>query len=585
MKTRHRLLLLLAFSIAASAPVVGLAGSTLLSRAAEERSFERLVREVELLAAELEARWPQGVEAADAWADRAGAALGARVTLIGADGRVAGDSDVPRRDLPGLESHLARPEVAQALRDRAGLSRATRGGIEPAYLARRVGPESAPLGVVRLAVPPHEPRGAGGRLAVPLTLAAAAALALVAVIGYAAVRGLSLPIERIARSADEVASGRYELRIEGPAADEIGSLAASVERMRRGLLEQIGRADSQRRLLASILAGLREGILVVTTDRRVLLMNASLRSVFGIAGELSEGAPMVQVVWDRAIVEAYDEALGSRMDVSRAITVPGGRSFDLTVVPFSDGTGRHVGAVGLFFDTTRLEALEKVRRDFVADISHELRTPLASVKAAVETLLGGAMEDPAEARRFLGMAEKNAGRMEALLTDLTDLSLIETDAIKLSPSPVDLGAALRDAASALAGRAAAREVTITVDAPAGLHLTADRRRLDQILTNLLDNAVKFNRRGGSVRAAARLDGGATILVVEDTGPGIPPDALPRIFNRFYRVDRARSREVPGTGLGLAIVKHLVRLHGGTVRAENREETGARFILEFPPPSI
>jgi len=171
--------------------------------------------------------------------------------------------------------------------------------------------------------------------------------------------------------------------------------------------------------------------------------------------------------------------------------------------------------------------------------------------------------------------------MEAILNDLTDLSLIETGAIALSPVTLDVGAAVRDAAAAIAPRAAGRQVTVETRVPPGISLQADRRRFDQILTNLLDNAVKFNRQGGSVVVTARREGAGVVLTIEDTGPGIPHESLDRVFNRLYRVDRARSQDVPGTGLGLAIVKHLTRLHGGEIRAENRPGGGSLFILEFP----
>lgn len=290
---------------------------------------------------------------------------------------------------------------------------------------------------------------------------------------------------------------------------------------------------------------------------------------------------MVQVVWDRSVLDAYDEALRLDANVRRRISIPDGRSFELTIVPFTSGAGAPAGAIGLFFDITRLDALEKVRRDFVADISHELRTPLSSVRAAAETLLAGALSEPADAERFLGILTENTARMAAILSDLTDLSLIETGAISLSQVSIDLAEAVRDAVAAISARAEARQVTVETRVPAGLVLRADRRRLDQILVNLLDNAVKFNRKGGAVIVSARRDGAKIVLTVEDTGPGIPPDVLERIFNRFFRVDRSRSQEVPGTGLGLAIVRHLVRLHGGEIHAENREAVGARFIIGLP----
>lgn len=392
---------------------------------------------------------------------------------------------------------------------------------------------------------------------------------------------VSRAMKRLGQLCDrtEKAAGDPDNSLESDDPDEIGDLSNAIEKPRRELNARVDHANEDRRLLAAIIADMREGILVLDADKRLLLMNDSMKQTLGLSHDSLEGTPVSQILWERSVLESYDEALSSNNPVRRRVTIYGGRSYEMTVTPFSDRSGGPSGAIGLFFDVTRLHALEQVRREFVADISHELRTPLASVHAAVETLQSGL--GPEETSRFLTMIVKNTARMETILQDLSALSRIETGSIKLTRTKVDLLASINEVAASLKAQTSARKVEINVLVPPGMTLWADRRRLDQILLNVLENAVKFNREGGSVTVTAESGNGMMTLYVKDTGPGIPPESLERIFNRFYRVDRARSKEVPGTGLGLAIVKHLVRLHGGRVRAENRETTGTQIVLELP----
>ncbi len=587
MSIRGKLLLILAVAIAAVLIGLHAAHTYVIGGLITEQTSRRLMAESALLALQLESDWPGSPERADPLADAAGEALGLRVSIINATGEVLGDSSVPLDRMASLRNHLTRPEIAAALQRGSGTASRRSASIEMdmSYLARRVGPAAAPLGFVRLAVPTASLEAQAGRYRMLLSGLAALALLGFATLAFRVNRRVARRVESLARAAEHVASGRHDQPMKREGTDEIAELSVSMDRMRHALIDQMGRTDAERRLLASILSGLHEGILVVNTDRRVLLVNEALRTTLRLPQEPLEGAPLFQVLWDRAITEAFDEALSGQVDVAQRWSTPDGRAMELTVVPFADAQGRLIGAIGLFFDVSRLEALERVRRDFVADISHELRSPLASVRASIETLQSGALEDPPEAGRFLHILEKNASRMEAILDDLTDLSLIETGAIELNPERIDLAGAVREAVTALAPRAAARQVEVRVEIPEGIGLRADRRRLDQVLTNLVDNAIKFNRQGGTV--VVRASGGSGVkIMVEDAGPGIPPDALDLVFHRFYRLDRSRSRDVPGTGLGLAIVKHLVRLHGGTVKAENREGGGTRFTVDLPaqPPS-
>ena len=391
----------------------------------------------------------------------------------------------------------------------------------------------------------------------------------------------------MSRTADAIAAGRRDLEVEYGSDDEIGRLAAAVNRMTRAMGRQIHALSSEKRLRDTIFAGMQEGVLVLDTERRILLANDALRWILGLGAQDPAGRRLIEIVRDRAVLAGFDAAL-LRGEPFREIIRIGSaseRSFEINVVPLTESGGAQVGAIGILFDITRLTALENVRREFVADASHELRTPLTSIKAFVETLLTGGLEDASNNRRFLEIIKKHADRMEAILDDLTDLSLIETGAIALEIEPLDFATIAQELIEGIRPRAERYGVAVVSQVPAGTTVHADRRRLDQILLNLLENAVKFSGSGATVSLRAQVpspDGGVRI-VVEDTGIGIPAGALEKIFHRFFRGEGARFREKGGTGLGLAIVKHLMRAHGGTVRAESEPGHGTRFILEFPRP--
>lgn len=594
MRIRRKLLLaLLAFSLGAGL-LLDLVENTIVRASLHEAAALRLERESALLAGlivpKLENLPPGGgTDWIDAWTDAAGRDLRLRATFIAPDGRVLGDSDVAASELAALENHLGRPEVQEALRSGTGRARrhSTTVGAEMSYFARRLDGPAGPAGFIRLAVPTAALEAGGGRLRASIALTALAAFALLGGVAYVLTRRVSAPVERIAAAADRVASGRLETPLHsGGGAAEVDALAASLGRMRETLLAQIRAADEERRLLDTVLSGMREGLLAIGADGRVILANASLRRDLGLGEADLKGRPLVEVLRDPEAGEAFARTLDGRVESRVGLTVrfPAERTFELLVAPLDAPDGRPLGAMGIFLDVTRLQALERLRREFIADVSHEMRTPLASLKAAVENLEGAAGAEEADRSRFLAVVRRNAERMGALLDDLTDLSLIETGAITLHVELVGVREAVGDVLAALSGRATSRRIDLSVEAPAELKVSADRRRLDQILVNVVDNAIKFNRPGGGVRIRAWADpAGGALVAVEDTGPGIQPPELEKVFQRFYRRDPSRSREAGGTGLGLAIVKHLMRLHGGSVHAENRAEGGARIVLRFPRP--
>ncbi|HEX6851266.1 MAG TPA: ATP-binding protein [Candidatus Polarisedimenticolaceae bacterium] len=424
-----------------------------------------------------------------------------------------------------------------------------------------------------------------GRIFWTTVLTVATAFALPAAVAWAARRRTRRSLHELTRGAAVAAQGDLASDLPLPEDDEAAELAAAINRMRRALTAKIEEVESDRRLVLSLISGMREGLVWVGPGRRVRMANDTFRQIFALPYDPT-GHLLAEVVRNPSVMRELDLALTERGE-SREFTfhmIGSGRSFEAHVTPLTGRAGeRSPGALILFFDVTRLEALERVRQDFVANVSHELRTPLTSIKAFVETLSDDGLEDREQSLKFLSIVRKHADRMGELIDDLTDLSLIETGAVALDQQELDAGEVARDVAAQLALKARAAGVEVAVEIPDPFPVRADRRRLVQILVNLIDNAIKFNRPGGRVVVGGGTEEGRPTLWVEDTGTGIPADSLEQVFHRFYRVDKARSKEIGGTGLGLAIVRHLMRLHGGQVVLASEIGRGSRFTLEFPPP--
>jgi two-component system phosphate regulon sensor histidine kinase PhoR len=341
-------------------------------------------------------------------------------------------------------------------------------------------------------------------------------------------------------------------------------------------------------LLEVTMDSMREAVVIIDNAMRVVALNNSARAAFrqGGADALSPRR-LSDLTRNPAIYSAFAAAVarGERAEVKVAADGGGERRvYDLHVAPLRRREvvyGSDVrGAVGVFFDITRLERLERVRQEFLSNVSHELRTPLTSIITFAETLQDGALENAGDARRFVQIIERNAGRMRSLIEDIMELSAIESGALDLEVREARLHQLVRETFNALASKAEGCGVTLVNEVGADATVRADARRLEQMLINLVENAIKFSRRGGAV--TVRHERGARELIsVEDTGEGIPAEHLPRIFERFYRVDRARSRELGGTGLGLAIVKHLARAHGGEVGVRSTPNEGTTFTIELP----
>ncbi|HEY3024966.1 MAG TPA: ATP-binding protein [Pyrinomonadaceae bacterium] len=358
------------------------------------------------------------------------------------------------------------------------------------------------------------------------------------------------------------------------------------------------------KLFDATMSGMREGLLVVDKDMRVMASNPAAHRLFNLSQGKLEAQRLTEITRNPAIYSAFLDALKGmeRSGVKVETHGPDRMVFDLRVVPLSSSNGQGAeGALGVFIDVTRIEQLEHVRQEFLSNVSHELRTPLTAILAFVETLETGAINDKENSLRFLSIIRRNASRMHDLIDDILELSAIEAGNVQVKPEQVELRAIVNDVVSLLGTKAAARGIVVTNAVDREALVYADARRLEQMLTNLVDNAIKFNRENGQVtisfessaghdeanasgegtEARAREIRATDRILVEDTGEGIPAQHLGRLFERFYRVDRARSREMGGTGLGLAIVKHLARAHGGEVTVTSELGKGTTFTIELP----
>ena len=340
-------------------------------------------------------------------------------------------------------------------------------------------------------------------------------------------------------------------------------------------------SSSSDQILQKILNTARECVLVVDRDMRIANCNVPAAVAFGRDGLDLENKRLSEIIRDLDLHEAFRKAVDSQVsaDVRLELNRAGNRKFDVHVAPIE--LSGAIYAIGFFYETTQIDRLESVRQEFLSNISHELRTPLTSILAFVETLEDGGMDDEGNNRHFLGVIRRNAERMHSLIADILELSLIESGNVSIDVREVKLFAAIQDVLTALSAKARERDIELIIAVLEDTVVFADSVRLEQMLTNLADNAIKFNRHGGRVTVDSERVGGMDVIIVADTGEGILPEHSQRIFERFYRADRARSREIGGTGLGLAIVKHLAKLHGGEVTVNSVLGSGTTFRIELP----
>ena len=512
-----------------------------------------------------------------------------RLTIVRADGTVLAESE---HDPAEMDNHLRRPEIAQALLHGEGSSRRASAttGASYAYLARRVPLTGEPLlGVVRCAIDlaPIDQRVAHMRL---LFLVGGGATVLVALLlALLLTRRFTAPLTAMTDAAEGIARGEYGRvpRFEG--ADEIARLAQAFDTMTVQLEERLATITDDRNRVLAILGSLVEGVVAIDRDERVVHINEVASNLLGALEQASVGRRVWEVTRVMPVCEILDRARRSAQEESAECQIAGDlagrgdpRILELRASPLRDSGGALSGAVVVLHDVTALRKLENMRRDFVANVSHELKTPLTAIRALVETLLDDGEMKEATRLRFLEKIRDQSARLTVLVADLLTLARIESNEQASELRPIDVRASIRECVARFTPAAAQKQLTLEAALPEGeVNVRGDEESLRQIVDNLLDNACKYTPAGGRVAVRVARQGGEVGLEVQDNGIGIEQRDQERVFERFYRVDKARSRELGGTGRGLSIVKHLTLALGGRVSLESTPGKGSTFRVHLP----
>lgn len=498
-----------------------------------------------------------------------GQAAGARATVIDPTGKVLADSEAD----PGtMENQRHRREFASALAGQIGADEGNGQSLGIPFLYVAV-PVSG--GAVRLAYPVPEMEITDRPLTVALFWGSLTAFVFAVIVAAVAAQYVGRRLQRIVNFAERVAGGDLTARIASSSRDEIGQVASALDKTTRGVEESYARVQNSQRELETLLNSMQDAVIAVDVDGRVQWANRGMDRLLLRAPRLN--APLIDSVRDPDFLAAIQEAARDQIVTSaRSNTIAPGRIFDVTAAPMPGG-----GAVAVLRDLTETERMEKSRRDFIANVSHELRTPLTSIQGYTETLLDNPIADN-HLRDFLEIIRKNAARMSRLTEDLLTLARVESGEHRFDIQRVSTEELLQDALESFreVARSYGVEVVIENSVPAG-HVNADREAIHQIFSNLIENALKYAASGKKIILGARAAANGVEFYVRDFGPGISSEHLHRLFERFYRVDKARSRESGGTGLGLAIAKHIVLAHEGTIRAESDLNHGSTFLFTLP----
>jgi two-component system phosphate regulon sensor histidine kinase PhoR len=495
-------------------------------------------------------------------------AASARATIITSGGQVLADSDANPAD---MENHATRPEFVAALQGAIGsnVRRSRTLGIDFMYVAAPI-----PNGAVRLAYPLSSLNAITGQVRRTLLLSSILAVGLALFLATMATRSISRRLQAIVYFADRIAAGDLSARIAEDSSDEIGKVAGALDKTARQLQEVFAQIETNRQQFEALLNSMQEAVIAVSNDGRLMWSNQRMERM--LPAGVRRNSKIIETIRDPEFLRGVQEALESRRVTStRVATLLAGRSFTATTAPMPGG-----GAVTVLHDHTETERVEKTRRDFIANVSHELRTPLTSIQGYAETLTEAFREDD-PAREFVDIIRRNAERMYRLTEDLLTLARVESGEQRFAFQAVSPAELLDEAALSFNDHYRTSGIELSVMSNAQGEVAVDRAAIQQVFTNLLVNAVKYGGSGGKILLGSRDVDDRVLFYVRDFGPGIPSEHLPRLFERFYRVDKARSVQSGGTGLGLAIAKHIVRAHGGEIRAESELNHGAVFSFVLP----
>ena len=509
-----------------------------------------------------------------------------RYTIIDLQGRVLADSDQPPEQ---MENHLLRPEVQAVLEGRVGSD--IRASVtvrqEMLYVGLPLTRDGQTAAILRIAVPLVELQKATRTFILETVRYGAIIAVVLAVLSLGLSWKISRPLEILRLGARRFAAGDLSHRLPVSSSHEVGALAESMNQMAAQLDQRIRTIVTQRNEQQAVLSSMMEGVLAVNVHGGVMSLNAAAAAMLHLPADQCAGRLVEEVVRNIELQHFIRRTLNSDSPIEDQIVL-----HDITRpechiqtygTPLLGDAGERIGVLVVLNDITRIRRLEEVRRDFVANVSHELKTPVTSIKGFIETLLDGAMDNPEDRRRFLEIIARQANRLDSIIDDLLTLSRVEqqSDAELMATEPSKINPILTAAAELCEIRAAEKNIRITIDCAEAVEACVNASLLEQAVVNLVDNAVKYSDDGAEVRLEAACTDAELLIHVRDHGCGIAREHLPRLFERFYRVDKARSRKLGGTGLGLAIVKHIVQSHKGRVSVESRPGEGSVFTLHLP----
>ncbi|MFA5143265.1 MAG: ATP-binding protein [Candidatus Omnitrophota bacterium] len=520
----------------------------------------------------------------DDLANRIGQSLGVRATIINPEGVVIGDSEVGKEGLPKLENHITRTEVQDALREGFGQSKRFSTSIRKnmLYMAVPLG-KGKLIGILRLAIPLSDIELIESRMFKTIGITVIFALLATLIASFFVSIMISRPLYEMSAIAKRLATGDFSRKAIVHSNDETGDLAKALNDMADEINAKVKNISSEKAKLEAILSSMFEGIMLTNERGEILLLNPSIRKLFFIDSS-PEGRKPLEVIRNNAIQEIVDRVLHENREVITqevSISIPEQKTIMINGVPIIKDNIIE-GAVFVFHDITELKRLEEIRKDFVANVSHELRTPISSIKGYAETLLDGKVDNEDTVKEFLSIIYQDSNRLANLIDDLLDLSKIESGKMKMEFEPLEILPIVSRCVNVLEKTAKDKTLSLKLDIPADLSkVLGDHKRLSQVFLNLLDNAIKYTPEGGSITVIATSKEKIVQIDISDTGIGIAEKDLPRIFERFYRVDKARSRELGGTGLGLSIVKHIIQAHNGQVWVQSTLGQGSTFSFTIP----
>jgi len=507
-----------------------------------------------------------------------------RITIINNKGMVLADSEKSQEEIPQMENHLYRPEVKVALAGSIGID--TRYSstlkIDMLYVALPIKDKTGIPGILRLSLPLESVQKTLFATRKIVIIGLLFALVFAFILGSIVAGRTIKPINRMIQISRRFSKGDFSRRIIQVSEDEIGELAATLNKMAQDIEDKIKEVKTQNQKLAAIFNSMIEGIIVVDKASHIISINPTIEKIFSVSRKEVEGRAFLEAIRNNDTHEIISSVLtkGKPLSAEISLILPVRKTFEINATPIFDNNIVS-GCLIVIHDITEIRRLETVRSDFVANVSHELKTPLTSIKGFVETLLEGALDDKENNRNFLKIIQDHAERLNNLVDDLLSLSHLESKEITLNKKSFNLRSQLEGVILGFKSQLKKMGIDIKNELSASISINADKDRIEQVFTNLIDNAIKFNKEKGSIRIYAQEVNGKIKVFVEDSGIGISEKDITRIFERFYRVDKARSRELGGTGLGLSIVKHIVELHSGSVGVESTEGFGSKFWFILP----